>query len=169
MPHYCAADAFALQRDLFDLDRGEGLAMALLFALVLLRLVLEHDDLLELILRFDLCADFRIRYVCADLDPVVCRNQNCFELDSCADFCIQLLYADNVALGNLVLLVSVFDDCVQNILPPLTSLAVCQGGAHAHAYKARYERLESYINTSGLSCQAFLPYETIFTFRKRFF
>ena len=118
-----------LQRDLFDLDCGKGLTMALLFALVLLRLVLEHDDFLELVLRFHFARNLCIRDVRTCFDPVFILNHHNFELDRCADFRFEFFDPHDVAFANFILFAAVLDNCVQNFLPPLSSLAVCQGGA----------------------------------------
>ena len=118
-----AAAAFPLQRDLVDLHLGEGLTMALLFALVLLRLILEDDDLFELVLRLyrsgDLCrSDFLAR-----LDAVFVRQHEDLEVHAVADVRAELFDTDDVTLGNTVLFAAVLDDRVQNALPPLSGLA----------------------------------------------
>ena len=74
-------------------------------------------------------------------DAVFIGNHHDGEFDAVTDVCIELFNAHDVAFGNLILFVPVLENSVQNLLPPLSSLAVCQGGAKMRAYKARSERL----------------------------
>ena len=99
--------------------------MTLLFALVLLRLVLEDNNLPVLILRFDFRGNFGRLHVVSDLYAVPVRYHEHVEGNFGADFRVELLHLQNVAFGNLVLLVAVFDDCVHSfyLLLPVSQVA----------------------------------------------
>lgn len=105
---------FASKNDLLDLDCSERLTVTLLLALVLLCLVLEDDDLLVLILRSNGRGHFRVLNILAELDFSTVRNHDDVKGNFRAHFCVEFLHFHDIALGNLVLLPAVFDDCVHD-------------------------------------------------------
>ena len=88
--------------------------MALLFALILLGLVLIDDDLTALHLSQDLAFDLRALHDGrADLSLVtVADEQHLIKSNRFIRLRVELLYEDNVALLNTVLLATGLNDCV---------------------------------------------------------
>ena len=143
-----------LKLDLFNLNRGEGLSVALLFTFVFLGFVLEDDNLLVLVLSNDGGGHFGGIYFRARFDTVVIGNHQRFERNFVADVCGQFFHFYHVAFAHLVLFVAVVDDCVHKILPPLSSLEDTQGvrfclqdPAKNPSLKARRYRLDYYYTT----------------------
>ena len=88
--------------------------MALLFALVLLGLVLIDDDLLGLHLRQNLALDLcTLDHGGTDLGlAIVADEQNLIESNRFVCLRVDLLYENNVALLNTVLLATGLNDCL---------------------------------------------------------
>ena len=89
--------------------------MALLFALVLLGLVLIDDDLAALHLSENLALDLRAFHDGrADLGLIrIADEQNLVESNRFIRLSVELLYEDNVALLNTVLLATGLNDCAK--------------------------------------------------------
>ncbi len=87
--------------------------MALLLLLVLLGLVLEDGDLLSLAVLYDLSLDgCALHRGSADLGVLpVQHSQNLLELHSGFRFSLQLLYVQDITLGDGLLLATGHDNC----------------------------------------------------------
>src|SRR4051812_30037273 len=111
------ASASSSTGDAGDLERGEGLPMAGLAAVVLTAAELEDDDLLAAVLGDDLRLDLGAAHEgLADLDALAAADEeNLTEADGVADVPCELLDAELVALRHSILLSARFDDRVAAI------------------------------------------------------
>ena len=96
--------------------------MALLTAVVLLRLILEDDDLLATGLSLNLAFDLHtLDNRGANLNVAVVLNEQNVERDSGADLSIDLLDVDLVALTNALLLATSRNNSVHMVPPNIYS------------------------------------------------
>jgi len=100
----------ALSLDAFDYDLGVRLTMALLLAVVLLRLIFEDDDLLVFAVLLYLSGNRSAGYDRGSYYQAVflANQQNTVKLDHVAFASIQLLDVQYVALLDFVLLTTCF-------------------------------------------------------------
>ncbi len=115
--------------------------MTLLLALALLGLVLIDDDLLALNLSQNLALNLS---TCYDGSTnlglfTIANEQNLFKSNRFICLSVELLYEDNVALLNTVLLATGLNDCVHALHLLYKNLAGI--GLHLHAFKAGPVRL----------------------------
>src|SRR5580698_1281271 len=109
-------EALAADEDLVDLDFNEALAMALQLLVLLLALVVEHEDLVATAFADDLGQHLRAAQLLLKLTLFAADSNNVGELER-AVFVGALLNPDGIAGGYTVLLTTGANDCVHSLKP----------------------------------------------------